>query len=34
MKAGLPDGMFSNKNPNLVKFWRALCRVKNAGMYI
>jgi hypothetical protein len=21
--AGLPDGIFSNKNPNLGKFWRA-----------
>jgi hypothetical protein len=21
---GLPDGLFSNQNPNLCKFWRAL----------
>jgi hypothetical protein len=23
-KTGLPDGIFSNKNPNLGKFWRVL----------
>jgi hypothetical protein len=22
--AGLPDGLFSNQNPNLGKFWRSL----------
>jgi hypothetical protein len=24
--AGLPDGIFSNQNPNLGKFWRVLQR--------
>jgi hypothetical protein len=24
MDAGLPDGLFSNQNPNLGKFWRVL----------
>jgi hypothetical protein len=24
LKAGLPDGIFSNQNPNLGKFWRVL----------
>jgi hypothetical protein len=24
LKAGLPDGLISNQNPNLGKFWRAL----------
>jgi hypothetical protein len=24
MKSGLPDGLFSNQNPNLGKFWRVL----------
>jgi hypothetical protein len=24
MSPGLPDGLFSNKNPNLGKFWRVL----------